>query len=277
MGITAKQVNELRQRTGAGMMDCKKALTATDGDMEAAIDFLRKKGQKVSELRSGKDANEGMVVAKTTADGKTGIIVRLSSETDFVAKNEEFIKFADDIASLALSELPDDLEGLLALDLNGRTVGDQVTELVGKINENIKLSAYEKVSGEGVVPYNHMGNRIGVLVSLNQEAKNGVSEIGRDAAMQVAAMNPVAVDENGVPQEVRDREFAVGRDQALAEGKPDQMVDKIAEGRLKKFFKENTLVHQAFVKDGSKTVEKALKEVSADLAVVDFKRIALGS
>jgi len=275
MGITAAQVNELRQKTGAGMMDCKKALTEANGNMEAAIDFLRKKGQKVSELRAGRDATEGLVVAKTSGDGKVGIIVRLSSETDFVAKNDDFITFANMAAEVALNAQPNSLDELLTISHEGKPLEQHVVELVGKINEKIELSSYAKLEGDAVVAYNHMGNKIGVLVCLNQPANNGVGDIGRDVAMQVAALSPVALSESDVPQEVADREFQVGRDQALQEGKPENIVDKIAEGRLNKFYKENTLVNQPFVKDGSKTVSQVLKGVSPDLEVTAFKRVAL--
>lgn len=274
MGITAAQVNELRQITGAGLMDCKKALTETDGDVEAAIDFLRKKGQKVSEKRADKDASEGVVVAKTSDDGTTGVVVKLASETDFVAKNEEFVSLANKIADIALENQPADLDALLALPYEGGlTVGDKVTELVGKINENIKLSNYEKVSGALVVAYNHMGNKIGVLTAVSN---TGAGELGKDLSMQIAALSPVAIDQDGVDQERLAREKELGREQALASGKPENIVDKIAEGYVQKFVKENTLLHQKFVKDSSKTVDQVLKEFDKDLKVTEFKRVALG-
>jgi len=276
MAITASEVNELRQKTGAGLMDCKKALTEANGDLEAAIDLLRKKGQKVSALRAGKEAPEGVVIAKTSTDHKTGIVIKLSSETDFVAKNADFVKFANSIADLALSKLPASLEELLSLKLDNLTVEEKVTEMVGKINENIKLTNYEKVSGETVVAYNHMGTKIGVLVVLNKPVTEAIEAIGRDVAMQVAAMSPVAVDKTKVDPTLIEREIAIGREQALAEGKPEAMVDKIAYGKLEKFYKENTLVSQQFVKDNSKNVEQALQAVDKDLAAVDFKRVALG-
>lgn len=276
MNITASQVNELRQKTGAGLMDCKKALTETNGDMEAAIDLLRKKGQKVSALRAGKEAPEGVVIAKTAADHKSGVVVKISSETDFVAKNAEFVAFAEAIAELALTKLPNSLEDLLALPFQGLTVGEKVTELVGKINENIQVTSYEKLTGASVVAYNHMGNKIGVLVLLNKPASEPIEAIGRDVAMQVAAMNPVAIDKTKVDAELIEREIAIGKEQALAEGKPESMVEKIAYGKLEKFYKENTLISQQFVKDNSKNVEQALKAVDKELEALDFKRVALG-
>lgn len=276
MGVTASEVNELRQKTGAGLMDCKKALTESNGDIEAAIDILRKKGQKVSALRAGKAASEGAVVALTTADGKTGIVIKLSSETDFVSKNEAFVKFANDIAKLAIDNQPADLEALKALPYEGLTIGEKVTEMVGKINENIQLTDYEKVTAPGLVAYNHAGNKIGVLVALSLPANEAVVAIGRDVAMQIAAMSPVSVDASSVDPAVIERELAIGREKALAEGKPENMVDKIAQGNLQKFYKENTLLAQQFVKDGSKTVDQALKAVNKDLAVTSFKRVALG-
>lgn len=276
MGVTASEVNELRQKTGAGLMDCKKALTESNGDIEAAIDILRKKGQKVSALRAGKAASEGAAVALTTADNKTGIVIKLSSETDFVSKNEAFVKFANDIAKLAIDNQPADLEALKALPYEGLTIGEKVTEMVGKINENIQLTDYEKVTAPGVVAYNHAGNKIGVLVALSLPADEAVAAVGRDVAMQIAAMSPVSVDASSVDPAVIERELAIGREKALAEGKPENMVDKIAQGNLQKFYKENTLLAQQFVKDGSKTVDQALKAVNKDLAVTSFKRVALG-
>jgi elongation factor Ts len=276
MGVTASEVNELRQKTGAGLMDCKKALTESNGDIEAAIDILRKKGQKVSALRAGKAASEGAVVALTTADGKTGIVIKLSSETDFVSKNEAFVKFANDIAKLAIDNQPADLEALKALPYDGLTIGEKVTDMVGKINENIQLTDYEKVTAPGVVAYNHAGNKIGVLVALSLPASEAVAAVGRDVAMQIAAMSPVSVDASSVDPTVIERELAIGREKALAEGKPENMVDKIAQGNLQKFYKENTLLAQQFVKDGSKTVDQALKAVNKDLSVTSFKRVALG-
>lgn len=276
MGITASEVNALSQQTGAGLMDCKKALTEANGDMEAAIDILRKKGQKVSAMRAGKAANEGAAVAITSDDNTKGVVVKLSSETDFVAKNEEFVELVNGIAQLALDKQPADVEALKALPYEGVTVGEKVTELVGKINENIQLTDFESLNAATVVAYNHAGNKIGVLVGLNKPATDAILEAGRDVAMQIAAMSPVALNADGVDQAIVDRELALGREKALAEGKPENIVDKIAQGTVQKYFKENTLLAQQFVKDNSKTVEQFVKSIDKDLAITDFKRVALG-
>ena len=275
--VTAAQVNELRNLTGAGLMDCKKALTEANGDVQAAIDFLRKKGAKVAELRAGRAAGEGVVIAKTSADNKKGVAVYLSCESDFVGKNEGFVKFATDIADLALEKSPANLEALLALDLNGSTVKAQVQEKVSAIGELINVSAYESVQGEGVVAYNHMGNKIGVLVAVNKSLNDAVSAVGRDVAMQIAAMNPLAVDASGVAAEVIEREKTIAREKAAAAGKPENMLDKIAEGAGNTFIKENTLLTQPFVKDGSKTVAQVLGGAESGLTVTAFKRVEKGA
>lgn len=276
MAVTAQQVNELRKQTGAGLMDCKKALTESNGDMDAAIDFLRKKGAKVAELRSGRDANEGAVIAKVSNDNKRGVIVHLSCETDFVAKNAEFVQFATDLAELALENNIESAESLQNAKIEGVTVKEKLAEKIGAIGENINVSNFAILNAEAVVPYIHAGNRIGVLVAFNQTATDDLKTLGRDLAMQVAAMRPVGVDENSVSQETKDRELAIAREKALAEGKPENILDKIAEGSLKKFYKENTLVHQQFVKDGSKTVIQVVQALDKDLVVTDFKRVELG-
>lgn len=276
MAVTAQQVNELRKQTGAGLMDCKKALTESNGDMDAAIDFLRKKGAKVAELRSGRDANEGAVIAKVSNDNKRGVIVHLSCETDFVAKNAEFVQFATDLAELALENNIESAESLQNAKIEGVTVKEKLAEKIGAIGENINVSNFAILNAEAVVPYIHAGNRIGVLVAFNQTATDDLKTLGRDLAMQVAAMRPVGVDENSVSQETKDRELAIAREKALAEGKPENILDKIAEGSLKKFYKENTLVHQQFVKDGSKTVIQVVQALDKDLVVTDFKRLELG-
>jgi len=274
--ITAQTVNELRKKTGAGLMDCKNALTEANGDMQSAIDILRKRGAKVAELRAGKAANEGVALAKTSTDGKTGVAINLSSETDFVAKNQEFIAFAEQVADIALKEKPDTLDDLLKLSINGNTLKDRVNDLVGKINENIRLSKYEKLTGDAVVTYNH-SNKVAVLVQFNKSVSSAIEAIGKDVAMQVAAMNPVAIDQSSVDRATIDRELEIGKEQAKAEGKPENMLEKIAQGKLQKFFKERTLLKQQFVKDGNKTVEQVLSEADKDLKVVAFKRVALGS
>lgn len=275
MAISAKEVNELRKKTGAGLMDCKKALTETNGDMEAAIDLLRKKGAKVAELRAGRDANEGVVIAQTNDEGNKGVIVRVSCETDFVAKNQDFIDFAQAIADMALANDIADMDALMEAELDGVKIKELVAEKVGTIGENISISSYEYKTGEGMVAYIHAGYKIGVLVELNKSANNGAGDIGREVAMQIAAMNPVGVDKDDVSQEIVEREMAIGREKALAEGKPENIVDKIAEGSVNKFFKENTLLNQQFVKDNKKTVAQVLNETENGLTVASFKRVSL--
>jgi elongation factor Ts len=274
--VTAAQVNELRNLTGAGLMDCKKALTEANGDVQAAIDYLRKKGAKVAELRAGRAAAEGVVIAKTSADNKKGVAVYLSCETDFVAKNEEFVKLANNIADLALTHSPATLDELLALDLNGATVKAALQEKVSAIGELITVSAYETISGEAVVPYNHMGNKIGVLVAVNKPLNDAIAAVGKDVAMQIAAMSPIAVDASGVPAETLEREKAVAREKAAAAGKPENILDKIAEGAANTYVKENTLLTQAFVKDGSKTVQQVLSSAESGLTVTGFRRVEKG-
>lgn len=274
--ITAADINKLRQSTGAGMMDCRKALTETNGDFEAAIDWLRKKGQKVAALRGDRDAKEGVVLAKTTADNKTGIAICLSCETDFVSKNTDFVAFAQSIMDAAIANNVTSVDELNAASINGAKIADLVNDKLASIGEKIGISKFERVEADFVASYIHGANRMGVLVGLNQNAL----EAGKDVAMQIAAMNPVAVDASSVAADVVEREKAIVTDQIKADpkmaGKPDEMIAKIAEGKLNAFFKENTLLAQAFVKDGSKSVGEYLKSVNADLKVLSFKRVALG-
>ena len=276
MAITAAAVNELRKMTGAGMMDCKKALTEVGGDFEAAIDLLRKKGQKVSANRADRDATEGAVIALSNNDNTVGVVVRLSCETDFVAKNADFIQLAETIANIALENKASDLDALKTLTIDGQTIGERLIEEVGKIGEKIDVTKYQLVEGASVINYIHAGNRIGVLVELSQPSTDAIEQAGKDVAMQIAAMNPVSVDENDIPADVKERELEIGREQARAEGKPEQMIDRIAEGKLNKFYKENTLTKQSFVKDNSVSVEAMLKGIDSGLKVVSFSRIALG-
>jgi elongation factor Ts len=272
--ITAADVNKLRKMTGAGLMDCKKALQETGGDFDAAIDFLRKKGQKVAAKRADRETTEGVVIAQTNDDGTYGVVVHLSSETDFVAKNEEFIAFAQSIVDTALSSGAKDVDSLLGTAMNGSTIGEQVTDMVGKIGEKIEVANFATMESEAVVPYIHAGYKIGVLTSFNKNGEEVVN-IGKDVAMQIAAMAPLSVDESGVADDVKSRELEIGREQARAEGKPENIIERIAEGKLKKFFKENTLVHQQFVKDGSKSVSEAITAVDKDLMVKDFVRVSV--
>lgn len=276
MQITAAQVNELRTMTGSGLMDCKKALTESNGDIQAAFDYLRKKGAKIAELRAGRETTEGCIVAVTTADAKLGVIAYISCETDFVSKNEEFRSFATSVANAALAAGASTKEEVLALTLDGTKIADKLQEKVSAIGELIQLSAYEKLTGETVVAYNHAGNKIGVLVAMNNPKSDVNVEAGKDVAMQVAAMNPLAVDASGVAQEVVDREVAIAKEKAVAAGKPANILDKIAEGAANTFLKENTLMTQPFVKDGSKNVTQFLAEAEKGLTVTAFKRIALG-
>ncbi|NML36033.1 elongation factor Ts [Chitinophaga sp. G-6-1-13] len=271
--ITAADVNKLRQQTGAGMMDCRKALVESDGDFEQAVDYLRKKGQKVAALRSDRETKEGVIIAKVAADGKSGVIVGLGCETDFVAKNEDFVKFAQSIVELALSKGIKTLEDLNAAELDGATVADKVNDQVAKIGEKISLNKFEFVEAGGVTAYIHGNYRMGVLVAFSKPVSE---ETGKDVAMQIAAMNPIAVDADGVPADVIAREKEIAVEQVKAEGKPAEMAEKIAAGKVNKFFKENTLLQQAFVKDNNKSVADYLKSVDADLKVFGFKRIALG-
>jgi elongation factor Ts len=275
--ISAADVNKLRQQTGAGMMDCRKALMESEGDFEKAIDYLRKKGQKVAANRSDRDAKEGVVIAKASSDNTYGVIVNLSSETDFVSKNEEFIAFANNLTDIALNTKADSIEALKAAAMEGATVGDKLLEMVAKIGEKIDVVRFEQVTAAAVVPYIHAGYRIGVLVAMNKAANDNIITAGKDVAMQIAAMNPLAVDAESISPEMIEREKAIAVEQVMAEGKTGDMAEKIAVGKLNKFFKENTLLPQAFVKDAAKTVADYLKSVEADLTVTSFKRIAVGS
>ena len=273
--ISAQDINKLRQMTGAGMMDCRKALTETNGDFEAAIDWLRKQGQKVAAKRSDREAKEGVVIAKTTSDNKTGIIVCVSCETDFVSKNADFVAFGQSIADAAINNNVKNLEELLNTKAGDATVAELVNDKLASIGEKIGVTKFERVDAPYVSSYIHGAYRIGVLVGLDKEA----ADAGKDVAMQIAALNPVAVDANSVPAEVVAREKSIvmelmKQDPKMA-GKPDEMLAKIVDGKMNSFFKEQTLLAQAFVKDGGKTVGDYLKE-SGDVKVTEFKRVALG-
>jgi len=275
MAITAAEVNKLRKQTGAGMMDCKKALTETNGDFEAAIDVLRKKGQKVAAKRGDNEASEGLIFAQTTEDGKSGVMVRLNCETDFVAKNDDFRAFVQSLVDVAMKEMPASLDELKAAAYNDKlSVEEKITEHVGVVGEKLDLSGYTVVTADKVVAYNHPGNQIATLVGLNKDSEDA-QEAGRQVAMQVAAMNPIALNKDGIDEATIARELEVGKDLAIQEGKPAEMAEKIAQGRLNKFFKENTLLSQAFVRDNKQTVEQFLKSTEDGLTVVDFKRYAM--
>jgi len=270
--ITAADVNKLRKQTGAGMMDCKNALVEAEGDFEKAVDLLRKRGQKVAAKRADREATEGAVIALTSDDNKTGIVVCVNCETDFVAKNDSFVNLATTIANVALANQPANAEELMALPYDAKmTIGEKLTEQTGVIGEKIEIGGYDKIAAPFVASYIHMGNKIGTLVALSDVAE----EAGRDIAMQAAAMNPVSLDKDSVPADVIERELEVGREQARQEGKPEAMVEKIATGKLGKFYKENTLVEQQFIKDSSLTVASYLNSVKPGLKVVGFKRLSL--
>ena len=277
MSITASQVNELRKKTGAGMMDCKNALVEANGDMEQAIDLLRKKGQKIAAKRGDNEAREGLVFAEASADGSFGVLLALNCETDFVAKNDDFRNFVQSLVNIALANKAESAEALKAMKYDDRlTVEDKIIEQIGVIGEKLDLSKYELVSTSQVVPYNHPGNQLATLVALNKTGD--VSEnAGKQVAMQVAAMNPIALNAEGVDAETIQREIEIGKELAIQEGKPADMAEKIAEGRLGKFFKENTLLSQPFVRDNKLTVEQFLKQEDKELTVVDFKRVALSN
>lgn len=274
--ISASDVKKLREMTGAGMMDCKKALSEAEGDFEKAIEVLRKKGEKLSAKRADREATEGAVIALISDDKTKGAVIKLSCETDFVAKNEEFIALATKFAEIALENMPADKEALLALPFNDKlTVGEKVTEYLGVIGEKIEIPEYEKLEAAMVAPYIHMGNKAGVLVGLSK-AEDSFFDAGRDVAMQVAAMKPVAVDKDGVDDSIIQKEIEIGMEIARNEGKPEAMLEKIARGKLNKFFKENTLLNQAFVKDNKQSVADYLHSLDKDLTVTDFKHVTLG-
>jgi elongation factor Ts len=270
--ITAADINKLRQATGAGMMDCRKALTESNGDFEAAIDWLRKQGQKVAAKRSDREAKEGVVIAKTTADHKAGIVICISCETDFVSKNSDFVAFAQSIADAAIENNVKSAEELNNVSISGAKVSDMINDKLASIGEKIEIQKFERVEAPYVASYIHGANRMGVLVGMTQEA----ADAGKDVAMQIAAMNPLAVDETSISPETIEREKNIAIEMIKAEGKPAEMAEKIAAGKMNKFFKDNTLMAQAFVKDGNQSVEGYLKSINADLKVTEFKRVALG-
>jgi len=276
MNITAADVNKLRQMSGAGMMDCKKALQETEGDFDKAIDYLRKKGQKVAGKRADRDANQGFVIAKTSDDQSYGAVIMVNCETDFVGKTEEFIKFTKDLLDLGLAQRIHAVADLMPMSLGTTTVEEKLNELLGKTGEKIQIAHFEVIEAPVVFAYNHFGNRLATVIGLSKKEAKNVLEIGHELAMQVAAMSPVAVDKENVTQEVIDREIEIGKDIARQEGKPEDMVEKIAQGKLQKFFKEMTLLNQDFIKDAKKTVRQYIAENDKDLAVTGFKRLQLG-
>ena len=276
MAITAQEVNKLRKMTGAGMMDCKKALTEADGDFDKAIEILRKKGQKLSEKRADRETSEGNVFIKTNADQTEAFLISLTCETDFVAKNDDFQKLGSDIIEKVAAEKPANLDDLKALPFEDTTIGEKVVEMIGKIGEKIEVSHYEVIKGEKVVSYVHAGAKLGVLVALKNTGSIDVADAGKDVAMQIAAMNPIAVDKDGVDSSVIEKEIEIGKETARQEGKPEEMLEKIAQGKLNKFFKESTLLPQAFVKDNKLSIAQYLDGVNKGMTVTEFKRVAIG-
>jgi len=275
--ITAADVNKLRQMTGAGMMDCKKALTEADGDFEKAVDILRKAGQKVAAKRADNTVAEGLVLTHISPDGANGKLLALACETEPVSKVQDFQKLAQDLMALAVSTHATDKDTLLNTTLgDGRPAQEHIVELIGKIGEKIEVAAYENVTADQVIAYVHSTGKLGVLVGLTNTGGADVAEVGRDIAMQIAAMKPVAIDRNGVDSATIEREIEIGKEQARAEGKPEAMLERIAQGKLEKFYKENTLLAQQFVKDGNLTIAQLLAQTRKDLTVSTFKRIAIG-
>jgi len=271
--INAADVAKLRRVTLAGMMDCKKALEESEGDFDKAIEIIRKKGQAVANKRADKEASEGVVLSKVSADGKAGAIIVLNSETDFVAKNADFMALANKILDIAVTNKPANLDELKSLPMDGGKVGEKVIEYVGIIGEKLDLSYFEKIEAAHVQAYIHPGNRLATLVGFT---KSGIDvQVYKDIAMQIAAMNPVAIDKDFVPESVIAQEIEIGKDQARRDGKPEEMLEKIAQGKLTKFFKESTLLNQDFVKDNKITIRKYLQSANKELAVTEFKRFTL--
>jgi elongation factor Ts len=274
--ITAAEVNKLRQITGAGMMDCKAALIESDGDNEKAIEILRKKGQKIAAKRADREATEGIILAKTNEANDFGALIIVNSETDFVAKSDDFINYAKAVLDLAVAKKPASMDELVALNLNGRTVGENLTDLVGKIGEKLELSGYYTVRAELVSSYNHLGNKLATLVGLNKKGIPGVADAAHDVAMQIAAMSPIAIDKENVDAATIEKEIEIGMEQARRDGKAENMLEKIAVGKLNKFYQENTLLNQEFIKDNTKNIRQYLQGIDKDLTVTAFSRQKLG-
>ncbi|PEN12549.1 elongation factor Ts [Longibacter salinarum] len=275
MSISAKDVKALRDATGVGMMDCKKALQETDGDFDAAVELLRKKGQKVAAKRAEKEADEGLISIAISEDGSAGAIVEVNCETDFVARNEDFESFVDRIADLTLTEKPSDLDALHSLSYNGEaTVKEELVAMTGRIGEKLDIRRFRVVeSQEGeIIKYVHPGSKLGVIVEVSGNGDR--EEAGRDVAMQIAALDPIAVDRSEVPEEVQEKEKEIARDAAINEGKPEHILDRIVEGKLERFFEDHVLLEQSFVKDASQSVQEMLDD--ADVKVHRFVRFALG-
>jgi elongation factor Ts len=271
--INAADVAKLRRITLAGMMDCKKALEEADGNFDKAIELIRKKGQAIANKRADKEAGEGVVLSKASVDGKFGAMIVLNSETDFVAKNADFLALANKILDVTVAKKPANLDELLALALDGTKIGDKVVEYIGIIGEKLALSFYEKIEAAHVQAYIHPGNRLATLVGFTKAGAD--IQVYKDIAMQIAAMNPVAIDKEDVTEKVIAQEIEIGKEQARRDGKPEEMLEKIAQGKLSKFFKESTLLNQDFVKDNKMTIRQYLQSVSKDMTVTSFKRYTL--
>lgn len=274
--ITAADVNNLRQKTGAGMMDCKKALQESEGDIEKAIDYLRKKGQKVASNRADRSANEGIVLSKTSPDNKKAVAISVNCETDFVAKNKDFYSFTEKVLELAITKFPKTIDELKGFQIDGISVNDHIMDMLGKIGEKIELSSYAFIEAPIVFTYNHQGNHLSTMVGFNKSDSPNINQIGHEIAMQIAAMNPVAIDQDSVDPKIIERELEIGREQARLDGKPEAMIEKIAAGKLNKFFKENTLLNQEFVRNTKKTVKQYLLESDKELQVTSFNRLLIG-
>ncbi len=272
MKIPASDVNKLRQATGAGMMDCKKALEESNGDFDKAIEVLRKKGQKVAANRADRESTEGVVLAKVNTNNTSGIIISLNCETDFVAKNDDYVKLAQRLANHALSFT--DKESFLESDFEGMKVSEKLLEQTGVIGEKIEIGSFEHISAIFVGSYIHAGNKIATIVGLSENFNN-IGEVGKNLSMQIAAMNPIAIDENGVSQDIIAKEIEIVKDQLRQEGKPEEMLDNIAKGKLKKFFKENTLINQQFIKDSKLSISQYIKEFSDSVEVTGFSRVGI--
>lgn len=273
--VKTADIVKLRKLTGAGMMDCKNALAEANGDLDKAVELIRERGKAIANKRADREAGEGAALATVSADGKKGAMVVLNCETDFVAKNEDFVGLTTKILNVALDKLPADLEALKNLEIEGRKIQDLVMDQSGVTGEKFELSYYEKLEGEKVVFYIHPGNKLSVMVAFNKPLLD--EQIGKDVAMQVAAMNPISVDMEDVPEKVRNQELEIGREQARLEGKPENMLDKIAQGKLQKFFKENTLMNQDFIKDNKMNIKGYLQNSDKDLKVIGFKRVSLNA
>ena len=275
MKITATEVNALRKKTGAGMMDCKKALTEAEGNQEEAIKILRKKGQKVAEKRADRDAVEGVIIAKVSTDGTFAALVRISCETDFVAKNDDFVNFVTSITNKAIEEKITDLETLSNTVLNGQKISELIIEQLGKIGEKIEIVDFKTISASKVFAYIHPGNRLATIMGVNKADVADIDAIGKSVNMQIAAMAPVAIDKDGVDPKIIENEIEIGKDQARKEGKPENLIEKIAMGKLNKFYKENTLLAQAYLHDNKISVSQYLKNADKDLTVTEFYRVSL--